>query len=630
MAALRIGNGFFELWRAGYGGSLVTVYLPGTTTKASLFTDEALTIAAANPQTLQRFTQNGITYGKLLVPIYVGVSHYLNIDALEQTGVVRLALTSVDGVDGSDLTVIATGSTQARALEARFADIVNAEDFGLIGPAQSAATNTATITAAIAGGSAVSSNGARIQLPEGTYAFTQLTVPVGVILEGRGNGVTILQSQTGDKVITITGNGAGLARLTLDGVNLVVGSIGVYAKAKKRIVMEDVLIKRFETGGFMQGMRRSDWKTLDIDGCGTGMKLYGDNNASGGADGDELRQNVWDGGVVSNCTSKGIEVKYVDKKTWNNTLRNVGFESNPGTALWLEGVRYFKAPGCYWTGNVANLVIKDGTPTTAADVNTTIDVHFDGGSMSAGAVTLQDTLQDVIFDKMELSAVAFLLTLPGNDVVLRDCIEDSSVTVAGDGTRLARARTMLGDFPGTFGLSTSATPVIAWAYKMAAGEVIHCHASVVAVGRNGIDYLSRHIGQTATRAGAALNYVTQTANFVVGDIITGATSGAKARIMADADAGATGTLTLKNITKEFLGGEVITGAAGGSATASGTLTYANSVLRGALTDIEAIIRSDAAMGAVFQVTADEMQILVTGAAAKTMEWTVSTRVTSSG
>jgi hypothetical protein len=630
MAALRIAGGFFELWRAKYGGSSVTVYLPGTTVKASLFTNQDLTISASNPQTLQRFTQNGVTYGKLLVPIYVGVAHYCDIDSLEQTGVVRTNLADLNAVDAGLSTAIATGATRARSLSDLFADEIYAEDYGVCSQASSAATNTTTITAAIAAAAATSTNGARVYLPEGTLAFTQLTVPVGVILEGRGNDATTLQSQTGANCITLSGNNCGLARLTLDGVNKVASGVGLFARARKRVIMEDVKVKNFETGIFLQGGRRSNWQRVDVDGCTTGVKWYGDLNASGASDGDEFRQNTWTGGVVSNCTGKGIEVKYVDKKIWNNTLQGIGFESNTGTALHIEGARYIKAPGCYWTSNTTDLVIKDGTPTTKADENTVIDVHFDGGSISGGIVTLQDTLQDVIFDKMELSTIAFTLTLPGNDVVVRDCVENSAVTIAGDGTRFARQRTMLGDFPGSSGLTTGAVATTAWGYKMAAGEVMRVQAIVVGMGRNVIDRITFPWYVSAHRPGGALNYLGQTVNYTVGDIVTGATSGATARIIADADAGATGTLTLKNISKEFVSGEIITGASGGSATTNGTITYSNAVIDSGATLMEGVFRSDATMTVTSIVAADEIQIQVTGAAAKTMEWTVSAQVVSTG
>lgn len=72
-----------------------------------------------------------------------------------------------------------------------------------------------------------------------------------------------------------------------------------------------------------------------------------------------------------------------------------------------------------------------------------------------------------------------------------------------------------------------------------------------------------------------LTYDTQTANFTVGQVVTGGSSGCTATITADADGGATGTLTISNvkggaggISGWFINGETITDPLGGSAKAN--------------------------------------------------------------
>jgi len=72
---------------------------------------------------------------------------------------------------------------------------------------------------------------------------------------------------------------------------------------------------------------------------------------------------------------------------------------------------------------------------------------------------------------------------------------------------------------------------------------------------------------------ATLAYDTQTANYTVGKILTGATSAARAVIIADADGGTTGTLTLRILSGSFSDGEVIAdnNSTPGSAKANGTL-----------------------------------------------------------
>jgi len=76
-----------------------------------------------------------------------------------------------------------------------------------------------------------------------------------------------------------------------------------------------------------------------------------------------------------------------------------------------------------------------------------------------------------------------------------------------------------------------------------------------------------------------LAYDTQTANFTVGKIVTGASSGAKGLIVFDTDLGATGTLVIEPINKlNFIDDEIITddNTVAGSATVNGAMSYADS------------------------------------------------------
>ncbi len=76
-------------------------------------------------------------------------------------------------------------------------------------------------------------------------------------------------------------------------------------------------------------------------------------------------------------------------------------------------------------------------------------------------------------------------------------------------------------------------------------------------------------GETLTDSKKYLAYVSQTGNFHAGVLLTGGTSGATATIASDADAGSTGTLTLTGVTGTFVDGEIITDTTTGSATTSG-------------------------------------------------------------
>jgi hypothetical protein len=82
-------------------------------------------------------------------------------------------------------------------------------------------------------------------------------------------------------------------------------------------------------------------------------------------------------------------------------------------------------------------------------------------------------------------------------------------------------------------------------------------------------------GERVHRISRILYFSQQTANFTVGTILTGATSGATAKIIAAQDSGAYGYLTLSDITGTFQDNEVITdnNSTPGSATTNGAMTY---------------------------------------------------------
>ena len=607
----------FDTWRPGYGSAVVTVFIAETTTKASLFEDEALTVAAVNPQTLDSQTINNITYGKFLKPLYTSSPYTLDIDSTDQTGIERPALISLVGEDASKVTVQATGGSTNPELEDVLARVIHAEDYGALGAA--AATNNATLTAAI--GAAAANGGGRVIAPGGTYPFTGLTLPAGVVIEGQGRGVTILECQTAGNCLTISGDRAGLARLTLDGVNLVAGGVGVFSKANDEMVFEDVDVKRFETGIHFKGGRRASWRDLYLTSCSTGAKLHGDNDAGGGADGDEFRSNAWLGGKVALCTTIGVELSYEDKKCYQNVLEDVGFENNTGTALKINGARYTKLPGCWWKGNTTDFAIQDDDDTTdaARRENTVIGLFFKGGSIVGGAATFTDTCQDVILEGMEIADVDFTLTVPvKNAILVLDCTEDSLVTIGGEGTKWTRFRSI--NKGASSGITTAATATKAWSIELSPGQVAYLEGKVIGNQRNGENTAEYHIAVSAERPGSKLDYDTQTTNFTLGEILTGQSSGATGRIVADADAGATGTLTLRDIDGTFVDNEIITDPLGGSATANGVLQLQNAALLGTVELIRPVREDVAGWDATFVANGPEVELRVTGAAAQTIEW----------
>ncbi len=612
----------FDTWRPGYAGASVTVYRAGTTTPATLYANEGLAVTLGNPQTLLTRESDGIQYGKWAQPVYVNEAVELQINSTDNSAVIRPALTSLAGLDAGTATVRRTGGTQDVALSDVLARFIFAEDFGALedGGGGSAATNVTTITTAIA--AAAAQGGGEVILPPGTYNFTQLSLPKGVRLRGAGRLATVLVSTTANKLITITGDGAGLASLTIDGSSRVAGSVGVFAANKNEIVLDDVLLDSLDVGLRMNGGNRPTIRELYIDNCATGALLQGDSTDSGA----ELRDFEWSGGRVTNCTTFGVKVAWVDKVAENVRFLDVGFDTNTGTAIQVTGGHLLVADGCWWSGNTVDLKIEDGSPEN--DDNTVYSVRVFNCRIDGGEINLEDSLEDVIFDQCILDTVEITLTAPGQAVLARDCREVGSVVIGGDATKWIRWRST--EHGATVGLTTDATATKAWSLALDPGQRVYLEAKAIGVQRNAANTSGEyHVAVSAERPDSTLAYDAQTVNFTVGQIITGGTSGATALITGDTDGGVTGTLTVREIDGVFQDNELITDPLGGSATVNGTLTHQNCALLGTNTSLRADREDTAGWAAVFAANGPEIEFQVTGAVGATVQWIVTVDVLAS-
>lgn len=619
----------FNIWQPDYANATVTVYIGSTSNLALLYTDQALSVPAANPQILQSMTDTqGQSYGKFASPLYTATSYRLHIaETNEETGVKDPDLTTLDNQDASFAKVTAKDSGRTLDLRDAIAFSTYAELWGeiIVGPVGSAATNTATLTTAIG----QVSSGGRVILPAGVINLNHIDIPAGVVIEGQGKGTTIIQSIMGDKTCTLVGDGAGLRNLTLDGSVLTSGSMGVYAVNCSYTIMDEVLIKRFSTGILYKGGTGARWRNFDVENCVNNALLHGDKDAANTNLGSSFEVNQWNGGTISLSTTLGLELSYEDAICKNFELVGIIFDSNVGTALSLIGAQFGKIRNCKWVGNTINVDINDDTtiltPSTQTN-NQTISLHFEGGVMSTGKFQATGVCQDVMLDTMDLRGVEFAMhTAIENAVVARDCVEDSSVTITGETTKFLRVSTT--NNGSATGITTGNVATKAWSIALEPGQVVYIEAKVVGVGRNVAQRGAYHISVGAYRAGSALAYDTQTVNFTVGDILTGASSGATGRIQADADGGATGALTLTNISGAFLDNEIITGTSGGSATVNGVLVPAAAALDTVgVTALRTAYETNANWAATFVANAAEIELRVTGDTAQTVEWTVDANV----
>ncbi|MER8602790.1 hypothetical protein NKH48_03210 [Mesorhizobium sp. M1233] len=625
MASIRLSE--FDTWRPGYGLATVTIVRAGTDNLALVYTDENLLNAAANPQTLIERIQNEISYGKWSAPLYVGQAVELQIDSVDQTGVIRPSLDTLEDEVGSDLLVTVPSGGAAHTLAEYLARRIDVRDYGeflAVGAVgASAATNTATFQAAA--GVAGAAGGGFVELPDGFYTLNPFSLAENVVARGQGRGATTLQCNQASRVCTIAGDRAGLSRLTLDGISVVAGSVGVYAVARDQIVLDDVEIKRFAASKHIRGGENIVWNKLFVSDCADGSKLHGDTDAGDSGLGKRLGNVRWIGGRIDLCSITGLDVQYIDAPCGQITLEGVEFDTNTGTALKVIGARGVTIIDPVFVGNTVDIDIADATPLDGD--NSIANIHFLRGRISGGEMNLADTLENVVFEGVEIDDVDITLTSPGNNVLALDCREINDVTLAGTSTAWTRSRTT--NKGESFGVTTSNGATKAWAIALDPGQRVFLTAKVVGRQQNGINDGFYFVAVSAKRAGSALAYDTQTGNFTVGNVLTGATSGATGRITADADGGATGTLTLQDIEGVFVDNELITDGSGGSALANGALVAANAALVGTNADVRAVQESNANWACVFAANGFEIELRVTGDTAQTVEWTVEVEVVSS-
>lgn len=569
MAVQRIAE--FDTWREGYAGATVTIYRAGSSILAALFSNEALTTIVPNPMTLISLTKDERRYGKFATPVYTEQAVEIQIDGLDSTGVIRPPITDMDAEDVSGSVVVPDGASEAHTLGEHLSRVINVRDYGQFiktgETGASSLTNTTSIETAI--GAAGAQGGGVVMIPSGVYDVIDFIIPPGVVVEGQGQSATFLQTTYAGPAFGLTGNRCGFRKITLDGVSQEGNSVGVYGIAADETVLSDVTIKRFETGLYMRGGERGNWQGFSVSDCIIGAKLHGDLNAGAGGGGEVIQGNRWSSGLVELCQDAGIELKRIDAACAFNSLEGITFRSNTGIGLRAIGARSTTLDDCIFSDNLVHMLLDDVTP---ANVNGTI-VGFEvrGGQMSEGQVQLKNTLANVIFEGVEIIDTDIILTSPQNNVLAIDCREDTLSTVSGAATHWTRASSI--NYPAaSFGLTGGNAATKAWATTLKSGQQVMIEAKVLARQRNGTNRASFWLCASARRAPATLAYDTQTANFTPGNILTGATSGATARIIADNDSGLTGSLALVDVRGTFVDNEIITDGASGSAMANGSVT----------------------------------------------------------
>lgn len=612
----------FDTWRPGYGAASVQVIQAGTTQLAPLFADPFLSTPIANPQTLLSMTDvNGETYGKWAAPVYTYLPVVLYVNQTDGTGVIQPPLISLAGSDASLSSAQSVRGAYPVTIQAYLDRDVDATLYGPLSAAAGAAQCNATLTAAI--GAAAAQGGGDVLLPPIAIPFLNLTLATGVRLRGKGLGVTTLYStQTTTPVITLGGDGAGLINLTLDGLNLAPQSIGVQGIGRLQPIFENVIVQRFETGIRFRGAQQFLWRNLTVANCTNGIDLRGDMDAAVSNTGTETANGIWEGGQVALCTTYGLCTEFYDANCRDITLRHVAFASNTGDAWRSLGARGIVFEDCQWVSNISDMSIADGTNQAFVSLNTTSRIRVVGGTINAGKLTFNQTCFDIQFERINFINANFILSVPQNPILLRDCIQDAQTTATGSGTLLQQQNAQ--DRGKVSGVTSDATPITAWSQTVPPGEALLLSAKVVARRRDGTTYGIFWPMTGAVRPGATLPFVGATGNFTAGLVITGRTSGASARVTAVSQTGATGTLTLRNIVGTFINGEVVADTNTGVGTFSGALGFSNAVLDGTgAGTLRTATTTGTGWNAAFGVVGANVVLNVAGEAAAVIEWTAS-------
>ncbi len=621
--AVRIRD--FDLWRAGYAGAIVTVYAAGTTTPLTLYADPLKAATLTNPQTLQtRQDTNGQTYGKWAAPVYIDAAYTMAIDNGERSGTEVPPITTFAGEDVSSALVTGTRGQNAITITNLADRFIWAQDFGDLSDDAGAATNTTTLEAAI--GAAAAQGGGIVRIPAGNFPFNTLTLPEGVIVDGEGISATTLRSTITSNVITLGGDGTGFTNMTLDGVNVNTGSVGVYGLNKVGTRFENFLIRRFATGLRMLGAESSRWRNFSISECSTGADLRGDLDASTSNLGAAFRNMEWDGGGIAFNLIAGIRLRAVDALCENILFSGLEFEGNLTDGLILEGVRDFTWRGCWAADGLRGIHIKDNTTTPLPAVNTTARILIEGGYLDGGStgmeIKYEGECESVAFQRVRFANVSQNLVSPTNTIHTIDCVQDAGTTITGLTTYLLNQDTDTGGV--LTGVTTGAASAIAWTEAVPPRATWLVAAPVFAPQRKGPRRGRGGVGPRVYRPGGTLSYISLTGIFTVAAIVTGGTSGASARINVDA----LGVLTLSDISGTFQNGETITDGTA-TATVSGTLATSNAALDagGSVAVIAAVdsLTGTAATAAI-TVSGGSAQVTVTGDTGLTLDWTVKVRI----
>lgn len=616
----------FDVARAGYAQAVVTILRAGTTEKVPLFFDPQMTEQADNPQVLLKLVgADGRTAGRFARSVYTPYSYQADVDTSFQSGVQGMPIQSLGGQDASLALALRRGGRLMRSLEKHLAQIIYAADFGDLND-RSPIVNTDTITQAL--GYAAAQKGGAVVLPAGTFPWLGATVPEGVVLVGQGRNATILTSREAKRLVTIGGDRAGLAMLTLDGIDRIPDSTGIYALNRAQLVLADVLVQRIDTGMLCQGGTSHRYRDFFIDTATRGVRLLGDTNTLAAGGGGEFLDLRWDGGEVTNTFALGAELTQVDAPVRNNRIWNVDFNNNIGAdgALLISGAMHTDLGFCAFSANTHNWFVEDNTD-TALSQPATIGLTIHHTRILNGKCAFDGLCQDVLLDQLDLDGAVFEMNVPTELVVLRDSFENGT-SITGQTSNLVRQRSQ--DKGKVTGVTTTGTALAVIPLSMGAGEVLSVRFRATAEQWNGTDSANFVVEHSCTLSATRMNFDQQTQNFTIGNMVKGLTSGATGIIRAQNDGGATGWIDLVDVAGVFIDRELLTEVSStGNGRMNGPLVPGTASLIGTKADVAVQKTGGAtAWACAMTVLNQQAYIAVQGEAGKTIKWTIEVDVLS--
>jgi len=264
-----------------------------------------------------------------------GTQAIIGVGGVDQMTVSNAGVVTANSFVGSasSATALATGSTTARTLANRFADVVNVKDFGAVG--DGVADDTVAIQAAI---NSIGSKGGLVYFPAGTYLVSS-TITISkdkTYLQGQGNNSIITRNTDYGNTFVFTGNtttglnlfDVGISDIKITSTALTTSGAHIYAEGAWRMTINNIYLQDGFIGFDFKGLVASNINNIYVvftslyAGSASGRKYMTFRNA-GAAFAKKSSGDVF----VNNFNLRG---------NTSNQITEYGLEVISGDGLWFE------------------------------------------------------------------------------------------------------------------------------------------------------------------------------------------------------------------------------------------------------------------------------------------------------